>query len=57
MTDQQMDVFIRIEDNSFDQNQKAIPKDQLLGPITDLPAYKVDEAALDCPELEPNPIY
>jgi len=52
-----MDEFIRNEDNSFDHNHKAIPKDQLLGPITDLPAYKVDENALDCPELEPNPIY
>jgi hypothetical protein len=47
-----MDDFIKNEDNSFDQNQKAIPKEQLLGPITELPAYKVDEAAFDCPELE-----
>lgn len=52
-----MDELIRNEDNSFDHNQKALTKEQLLGPITDLPAFKVDEQALDCPELESNPIY
>ena len=52
-----MDDFIRNEDASFDNKQKAISKDELLGPITDLPAYSVDVQSLDCPELEPNPIY
>lgn len=52
-----MDELIRNEDASFDLNQKAISKEQLLGPIIDLPAYKVDEQSLDCPELEANPIY
>ena len=57
LTDQQMDELIRNEDASFDQNHNAISKEQLLGSITDLPAYKVDEQAFDCPELESNPIY
>ena len=52
-----MDEFIRNEDASFDHNQKALTKEQLLGPIMDLPAYKVDEQSLYCPELESNPIY
>jgi hypothetical protein len=32
-------------------------KEMLLGPVTDLLSFKIEEKALECPALEDNPIY
>ena len=54
LSEQQMDEKIRKEDLEFGTRPQI---EKLLGPITDMTAYKVDERALDVPELESNPIF
>lgn len=52
-----MDDLIRKEDAALDDHHKNMSKEQLLGPITAMKAFEIDEMALDCPELNDNLIF
>ncbi len=49
-----MEEMIRKEELEFGSRAQI---EKLLGPITDMTAFKVDERALDVPELESNPLF
>jgi len=49
-----MEEMIRKEELEFGSREQI---EKLLGPITDMTAFKVDERALDVPELESNPLF
>lgn len=49
-----MEDLIKKEDIEFGSKPHF---EKLLGPITDMKAYKIDEQAFDYPELEENIVY